>query len=126
MAKYKTLPKMTASQHRQVKKLTKKCCNNDHGNCLLLDYGESVPCVQAISFSLCCKWFRNAVLPGNSTLLAELSPSDVSERKRTCVICGAAYIANAPNAKYCKACAVKVRRKKKAECERNRRIRGHS
>ena len=37
--------------------------NYDGGNCLLLDDGEPCVCVQSISLSLMCRWFRVAVLP---------------------------------------------------------------
>ena len=40
-----------------------ECCNYDEGNCLLLDDGEPCVCVQSISLSLMCRWFRVAVLP---------------------------------------------------------------
>src|SRR5699024_8795015 len=36
--------------------------NYDAGNCLLLDDGEPCVCVQSISLSLLCRWFRVAVL----------------------------------------------------------------
>ena len=39
------------------------CCNYDQGNCTLLEDGEPCVCVQGISYSVLCKWFRNAVLP---------------------------------------------------------------
>ena len=49
---------------KRVKALIKKeCCNYDSGNCVLLDDGETCVCPQTISYSLLCKWFRNAVLP---------------------------------------------------------------
>lgn len=43
---YRTLPKLTPEQYRKVRKLTNRCCNKDRGNCLLLDHGEYVPCMQ--------------------------------------------------------------------------------
>ena len=42
------------------------------GNCLLLDDGEPCVCVQSISFSLMCRWFRVAVLPLDEELAAAL------------------------------------------------------
>ena len=42
------------------------------GNCLLLDDGEPCVCVQSISFSLMCHWFRVAVLPLDGELAAAL------------------------------------------------------
>ena len=37
--------------------------NYDGGNCIALDDGEECVCVQSISYSLLCRWFRAAVLP---------------------------------------------------------------
>ena len=52
---YRTLPKLTPEQYRKVRKLTNRCCNKDRGNCLLLDHGEYVPCIQAHSLSVTSK-----------------------------------------------------------------------
>ena len=53
---------MDYKQLRRAKKLIRKlCCNYDHGNCLALDDGEPCVCVQGISYSLLCNWFRNDV-----------------------------------------------------------------
>ena len=57
---YRTLPKLTPEQYRKVRKLTNRCCNKDRGNCLLLDHGEYVPCIQAHSLSVNCKYFQAA------------------------------------------------------------------
>ena len=54
-----TLFRLTPGQLRNVRGLTKRCCNFLDGECLLLD---SV-CPQYISRSLLCRWFRRAVLP---------------------------------------------------------------
>ena len=59
------LPRMDYRQHRRARRLVHECCNYDGGNCLLLDDGEPCVCVQSISLSLMCRWFRVAVLqPG--------------------------------------------------------------
>lgn len=66
-------PRMDYKQLRRSKKLIRKlCCNYDHGNCLALDDGEPCVCVQGISYSLLCNWFRNAVLPADHELLADV------------------------------------------------------
>ena len=57
------LPRMDYRQHRRARRLVHECCNYDEGNCLLLDDGEPCVCVQSISYSLMCRWFRVAVLP---------------------------------------------------------------
>ena len=58
--------RLNDAQHRRVKKLTRcHCANNVRGCCLLLDDGEPCVCVQAISYSLICRYFREAVLPAD-------------------------------------------------------------
>ena len=54
-----TLFRLTPGQLRSVRGLTKRCCNFLDGDCLLLDG----VCLQYISRSLLCRWFRRAVLP---------------------------------------------------------------
>lgn len=66
------LPQMTGRQRYKANALIKRlCANYDGGNCLLLDDGEPCVCVQSISYSLLCKYFRNAVLPAEPKLEAE-------------------------------------------------------
>jgi len=57
------IPVMSYRQYRWARKLVHECCNYDNGNCIALDDGEECICVQSISYSLLCKWFRTAVLP---------------------------------------------------------------
>ena len=58
------IPRLTYRQYRAVRRLVHDCCNYDGGNCLALDDGwELCVCVQSITYSLVCKWFRAAVLP---------------------------------------------------------------
>ena len=50
--------RLDEKQYRAVKKMTRAACaNNDCGNCLLLDDGETCVCVQSISYSLLCRYF---------------------------------------------------------------------
>ena len=83
------LPRMDYRQHRRARRLVHECCNYDGGNCLLLDDGEPCVCVQSISFSLMCRWFRVAVLPLDGELAAALLYR--GSRKR-CAVCGAAFM----------------------------------
>lgn len=83
------LPHMDYRQHRRARRLVHECCNYDEGNCLLLDDGEPCVCVQSISFSLMCHWFRVAVLPLDGELAAALLCR--GSRKR-CAVCGAAFV----------------------------------
>lgn len=57
----------------------------DGGNCILLDDGEECVCVQSISYSLLCKWFRCAVLPLDEPLETALL---FREELKRCVVCG--------------------------------------
>ena len=57
------VPIMDHRQYRKVRRLVHECCNYDGGNCIALDDGEECVCVQSISYSLLCRWFRAAVLP---------------------------------------------------------------
>ena len=99
-----------------------ECANNDCGNCLLLDDGETCVCVQAISYSLLCRYFREAVLPADRRLYAEITRAKEIEMKH-CAVCKSQFAAADNRAKYCPACAAKIRRRQKAESERNRRLR---
>ena len=45
-----------------------ECCNYIDGNCIALDDGEECVCVQSISYSLLCRWFRTAILPQDKEL----------------------------------------------------------
>ena len=109
---------MSYPQYRKARKLTHECCNYCDGNCLLLDDGEECVCVQSISYSLLCRWFRAAVLPLDGALYAEIIQSrDIVKR---CAVCGAAFTPKSNRAKYCPDCAVRMRRKQEAERQRKR------
>ena len=84
------IPRMTYRQYRKARRLTHECCNYCDGNCLLLDDGEECVCVQSISYSLLCRWFRAAVLPLDAALCAEISKS--REEVKHCAVCGAAFV----------------------------------
>lgn len=110
---------MTPQQRRRANALIRKtCCNYDNGNCIALDDGEGCVCPQTISYSVLCKWFRNAVLPADKALYAEVMQShDV----RRCAVCGKAFSFASNNAKYCEWCAKTVQRRQKAAYARKRR-----
>ena len=72
-------PRMTEGQLRRARKLIRRlCANYDEGNCLALDEGEGCVCVQSISYSLLCRYFKEAVLrqalPGQKQPGLVLSP----------------------------------------------------
>lgn len=112
------IPRMNYPQYRKARKLTHECCNYCDGNCLLLDDGEECVCVQSISYSLLCRWFRAAVLPLDGALYAEIIQSRDSVKR--CAVCGAAFTPKSNRAKYCPDCAVRMRRKQEAERQRKR------
>lgn len=106
------IPRMTYQQYRAARRLVHECCNYDGGNCLALDNGEPGVCVQSISYSVLCKWFRAAVLPLDAALFAALFPQRDAKR---CVECKALFVPGSNRAKYCPDCAQKVRRRKTRE-----------
>ena len=113
-----SIPRMNYRQYRKARKLTHECCNYCDGNCLLLDDGEECVCVQSISYSLLCRWFKAAVLPLDAALYAEISKS--RDEVKRCAVCGAVFTPKSNRAKYCSDCAVRMRRKKEAKQHRKR------
>ena len=113
-----SIPRMNYPQYRKARRLTHECCNYCNGNCLLLDDGEKCVCVQSISYSLLCRWFQAAVLPLDAALYAEII-KDRDEVKRCCEY-GATFMPKSNRAKYCPACAKRMRRRKEAERQRKR------
>ena len=86
---------MTPKQRRKANALIRKsCCNYDCGNCIALDDGEPCVCVQSISYSLCCTWFRDWVLPGAPALQAEITSPKGLKR---CAECGSWQSPTAPS-----------------------------
>lgn len=118
VARVMSLPRMNYPQYRKARKLVRECCNYCDGNCLLLDDGEECVCVQSISYSLLCRWFRAAVLPLDAALCAEIT-KDRDEVKR-CSECDAVFMPKSNRAKYCPTCAKRMRRRKEAERQRKR------
>lgn len=113
------IPVMDYSQYRRARKLVHACCNYDNGNCIILDDGEECVCVQSISYSLLCRWFRIAVLPLDKPLKTVLLYRGSMKR---CVVCGQPFLPGSNRAKYCKPCAAKVHRKQKNASDHKRRL----
>ena len=79
--------RMTEGQAREAHKLVKKeCCNYKVGICIVLD----CPCPQLITRSLNCKWFRDAVLPGNVPLYMEITGE--TGKTKACTACGQPFV----------------------------------
>ena len=103
----------TAEGERLIKRL---CANYDNGNCLALDNGEPCVCVQSISYSLLCKYFRSAVLPAEPLLEAAI----LGTRFEKCVSCGAPIIKKGNRKKYCEKCAQRAYKAQQAEYARRK------
>jgi len=82
----------------------------------VLDDGEPCVCPQTISYSLLCRYFRNAVLPAEKELYADI----FKQRTYHCAECGAAFVPNSNRQKYCLSCSKKVHRRQKNESARKR------
>ena len=85
-----SLYRMTPAQRKQAASLIRReCCCCEDGNCIALDDGDTCTCPQTVSFSVCCKWFRGAVLPLDGTLEAEIFRDKDLKR---CAVCGQAQV----------------------------------
>ena len=114
-----TLYRMTPAQRKQANALIRReCCCYEDGNCMFLDDGDTCTCPQTVSFSVCCKWFRWAVLPLDGTLEAEIFRDKDLKR---CEVCGGVFVPKSNRAKYCPGCAASVHRRQTTESERKRR-----
>lgn len=102
------------SQLSKVRSLIRKrCCNFHKGECQAIDFEECNACPQWFSLSLNCKWFRDAVLPGDSELEAAIYRGDKATRR--CIVCKGRFIPGSNRAKYCPACAKKRRQQKERD-----------
>ena len=114
-----SLYRMTPAQRKRATALIRReCCNCEGGNCIALDDGDTCTCPQTVSFSVCCKWFRWAVLPLDGTLEAEIFRDKDMKR---CAVCEAAFVPRSNRGKYCPDCTARVHRRQKTESERKRR-----
>ncbi len=105
------LYRMTPAQRKQANALIRReCCHYDDGNCIALNDGDTHICPQTVSFSVCCKWFRWAVLPLNGTLEAEIFRDKDLKR---CAVCGGVFVPKSNRGKYCPDCAASVHRRQK-------------
>ena len=93
-SKPEPIPVMDYRQYRRARRLVHECCNYDGGNCIALDDGEECVCVQSISYSLLCRWFRAAVLPLDKEL--ETALFHRLDAKRCAVCLGRTSLPNQP------------------------------
>lgn len=102
------------SRRKVASEIRTHCCNLWHGDkCLLLDKDIEHRCTQLDADSIKCSWFRDAVLPGNPVLLAEITQTGVPSA-RVCEVCGEKFKAAGNRSKYCVRCGKKVRRQQAA------------
>ena len=116
---YQDYKRLTKEQMPRVRKLVKQCCNYDGGECIALDDGAGCVCVQSISYSPLCRWFRNAVLPLDPVLEAFL----LGGPTKRCASCGEAFVPGSNRAKYCPACGKVPQRKMDAAKHRRNYVR---
>ena len=109
----KKIIRLTKTQAAKVRRqIRASCCNYYEGNCLLLDERyEPCPCVQMITQSLICKWYRCAVLPGDKSLNSEIL---LQKGGKLCAECGTPFYPLSNGAKYCEACSAAVKKRKTA------------
>ena len=112
-----SIPVLSPEQRKIMRRLVRRCCNYDNGSCIALDDGDGCVCVQRISHSLICRWFRKAVLPTNRELKECLLSQQWTKK---CIVCGTAFLPGSNSAKYCPVCVAKVRLKKEAMRLRDR------
>lgn len=77
--------RITPEQSERISKYVKTNCANcvDDGYCLLLDDGNERYCLQLTNCSwICCKYFLEAVLPGNKELQNEILKQFVKENSQ--------------------------------------------
>ena len=122
--KSEPIPVMDYRQYRRVRRLVHECCNYIDGNCIALDDGEECVCVQSISYSLLCRWFKVAVLPLDAALYAEISKS--RDEVKRCAVCGAVFTPKSNRAKYCPECAARMKRINAAKRKRKQREKCHA
>lgn len=98
------IPRMSEDQLKSARKLIKQhCCNFQQGSCIALDWSFCNICPQWNSYSLLCKWFRNAVMLNDKNFCHEVLYPNA--QKRHCEICKRLFVPTGPNSKYCEACA---------------------
>ena len=114
------IARMNDKQLKEARKLIKKrCCNFDHGICLLLDWPFCNVCPQYNSYSVSCKWFRDAVLPNDKAFEQEIY--NAHPHIHRCAVCKKRYTPTGSRRKYCPACAQSVRRAQQAKWVRQKR-----
>ena len=111
------LLQMTSGQRRQANKLIQDMCiNYEDGECVIL----GCVCPQMISYSVLCRYFRQAVLPYNAVLEADIRKINAPF---LCKGCGNPIIRTGNKKQYCSQCARERYLRAKAKYERKVRCR---
>lgn len=114
------IARMNEKQLKEARKLIKKrCCNYNQGSCIVLDWSFCNICPQYNSYSLLCKWFRDAVLPNNKELENEIYANQPITYR--CAVCKRRFSPTGPRSKYCPICSQSVRREQQAKWVRRKR-----
>ena len=119
---------ITTEQARKTFSLIRvECCNHEAGNCKMLMDDTDSRCKQLRIKAIICSWFREAVLPLNKELEAQIFKTEVKVKSsnhshmKWCVTCGKRFKSITGRGKYCNRCAIKNQRKQQAEYNRKRR-----
>ena len=123
-SKPEPIPVMDYRQYRRARRLVHECCNYDGGNCIALDDGEECVCVQSISYSLLCRWFRG----GRCCRWTEnwKRPCSTAWTPNGAPSAGALFTPGSNRAKYCPECAGRMKRIKAAQRKRKQRAKCHA
>ena len=110
--------RMSDKQKRGAAALIRaSCANYWEGNCLVLSGEDYISCPQVVNNSLICKYFREAVLPADKLLHAQIMSSD---SVKACMVCGKPFRAVSNRAKFCSHCAKIERNKRQREYMRSK------
>ena len=104
-----------------------ECCNYESGNCKMLADDADSKCKQLKTTIIFCSWFKEAVLPLDKGLEANICNSDGNDNKKVCAECGKSFLPKNNKQKYCMKCIPKVikkqnllRQQKRRSLSRNR------
>lgn len=104
---------MTTQQRNQaVKLIRRECCNCVGDECVIIEKEDrTYKCPQMLSYSVCCKWFRWAVLPLDSSLeKGVFGYSSVKMKK--CNRCGRMLPSDLFNGRRCNYCEQELRERR--------------
>ncbi len=113
---------LTASEKRGIRKLVARkcaCYDGGTGTCLPLD-APCYMCGKAWSGDY-CGYFERAVLPQDAQLEAALLGRDITERQKTCPVCGKVFVPRTSQVYCSEKCRAQGRREYYREHKRRSR-----